>query len=503
MIPDNYQELVRNDFSGGLSLLRRPGETFVSYLKNLRPKADGTLQVRKGQSLSYTVGTGASGRILDLITYTDSIVGNHIYSIKEEDGTNDKVYDGATELTGITPSSPALYSSGVFKDTIFWSNGTDAIFYHVPGTGTIASITGTPTPPTGQFIYFYKARCYVAGLSTNDFYWSNARMFSTLPTCDFPALNSTSLGHSGTTFKGWGSYHDMLTLFADDSYFVMLGTPYDDGALGDMKWMTFPGLGCASSRSIAEWPRGIIFLGNDRKLYSLEQTSAIELDPFGLISPYLEAVNSSILDYVSAVYFNGEVWIYVPKGADKDIGRVLIYNTAMQNWTVFEDIDGYTWGKMDGKGRLFCGSAAGGYIWEQNTTKQDLGSKINIEFQSRPELLGSVRKVKTLNNVAVQLEILAGDSVNVSYRADNDGLYTAFNTNTPITSNIGNWGNDNWGVRSWEPKGFLSKILRFANGVELRAREFVLKLAGTATGGSTIHSYSVVSKQEEREGEVI
>lgn len=487
-------EAIRYNFSGGMSRQHRPMLNEVRLIKNARPMPDGTIAVRKGYSLHASVGaSGSTYYILSVFGYYSVETGQLIYSVKGG-GSSDLIYKNGTEVTGDDFGADTNFTTiAAYKDYVFFSNGNSPIKYHSPTSSTQANISGSPTPPRGKFIYFHKDRCYVTN-GDNVLYWSNVGMFSTLPTCDFPEYNFINLGRDETQTMGIISSQDYLVVFTTDSFHVMAGTPGDDGATGDMSWREFKGLGCLSSRSIALWPEGVVFVGNDKQIYSLKGLVAYNLDPKQKVAAYFNAVETAVARYISCKYYNGELWIYLPKSNNPQDGRILIYNPFTKAWAVFENINSYAFGQSEKTGsQLFAGSASGNSVWQLENGDDDVGSPIEFEVISRPEPLGSFRKMKSVTLISVQMNLSPEDSIAFTYDVDNAEAYTAFSSGTPLTSAGHNWGDENWGVSNWGGSPLKTTILRFASGVVIRAREFVLRLLGTASTGTRLLSYSVES----------
>lgn len=511
-------EKLRYNFSAGVGHRRRPMQTQLYYVKNARPMIDGTLEVRGGQALKHTIGTGSEGKILALFGYElpgakrwgDEVWGaspwtgnsntSTVYSVKQPVSGSNKIYMGETEVTGGNFSVGAQFVSvAAYRGYIFFATDGADINYTVPGSTVRAKIGGhTYYPgggaapiilsvPRGKFVTFFKDRCYVSN-GDDTLYYSDAGMFINSPAgCLFQSLNYIELGRPGVErVVGITSNYDYLVVFTRDGYHVMSGSPGDNGAAGTMSWREFHGLGCVSPRSIDPWPRGVLYLATDRRLYSLEGLTPKQLDLRGDITEYLEAVDYTVLEYVSVKYFKGEIWMYLPKSNDATVGHIMVYNILTQSWTVFEDIDGYTFGSFQSYGELFVGAHSGGYIWEQDSGDDDLGDAIAFEVITRPEPLGSYARRKVISGVIVEADLNKDDSISFEYAKDGSSTFTPFAHGSPLT-----------GI------GMVSTVLRFAGGNKVRAREFTLRVVGTATRGARLLSYNIMYEPETRDAQVV
>lgn len=528
-------EILRYNFSDGLGRHRHPGVSQLYYIKNARPTVDGVLEVRGGQTLKHTVGVAGEGRVLAVFGYEvpgdvrwgDQVWGaspwlgssnlSTVYSVKQPASGSNKIYMGETEVTGDSFGIGTQFVSvAAYRGYIFFAAPGVNINYTAAGSTTRLEISGYDglaysgeapewpgapakdpvywpagadplSVPRGRFMTFYKDRCYVSD-GDDTIVYSDAGMFAGTPhNCLFRGLNYITLGRPGVErIVGITPNLDYLIAFTRDGFHAMSGVPGDNGALGDMSWREFHGLGCVSPRSISVWPQGVLYLATDRRLYSLEGLTPRSIDLREDIVEYLEAVDYSVLDYVSVEYFDGEVWVYAPKGSDAAVGHIMVYNTRTEAWTVFENINGYTFGKLGSFGQLFVGAHSGGYIWEQNSGDDDLGSAIAFEVITRPEPLGSYARGKAISGVIVLADLNKDDSISFEYSLNNSSTFTPFASGSPLT-----------GI------GLVSTVLRFARGSKVRAMEFTLRVVGTATRGARLLSYNIMYEPETRDAQVI
>lgn len=514
------ETISRYDLRGGVNRLRRQNQNEVYYCQNGRFESDGSITVRDGQIRHVNIG--ATGNIEALFVQKTNALGLRFYSIRRTTGSNDICYVGATAISG--PAFGARdYSSIVeYKGVIFFSNGAGAINYHEPqlsssktwgtelwgastwGTGTTrAAVSGTPTPPTGPFLVMYKDRMYVAGNDEN-VYWSNAGLYTTLPTVDFPALNFQVVGSTNDPVTGLAVGENFLVAFTSGTYQIMTGVPGDDGGLGDMNWEVFSNIGCIASRSISSLGRKVAFLGSNRRIYILEGSVLTDIDPYDKIRQYLEAPSLGVLRAVASVFYGNELWIYLPLSISENVGRTLVYNTVSQNWTVFTGIDSFAMNFCPQIGALYAGKATESTIYEQNNGPLDpSGSLIPVQFVSRQEVFGTYRKLKSLKKANVQMDVRHGESVAVSYSLENSDSFTAFGAGTPISPSGNLWGAELWGASSWGGFSRQNQFLQpVAGGQGVRATEFRLKLTGNLSPGTKILGYDLDAEIIPRDEEV-
>jgi hypothetical protein len=462
--------------------------------------ADGTLEVRGGQSEYTTVGSASVGSIQAIFTQYDTTRGLRIFSIKREEASTDKVYRDSTELTGVTYKQSDHTSIDFYKDVIFFANGEQPVVYHDITTNVVAEITGTPTPPQGPHIVFYKDRMFLAEKDTGYVWWSDAGLFDSLPETDFPALNFIVLGSDGDPVTGLMAGYDFLIAFTRNSYNIMTGAPGNEGDALDMQWQRNFGIGSVTPKAMNVSDRTITFLGTNRRVYQLTGHILSDLDEENFVQEYLLAFSDSVKDFVSMVQFNNELWIYVPKGSNPADGRILVYNPfGFKPWTVFEDIDGFAFDRSVQLNRTFVGSASGGYIWEQGSSDTDLGTGIAFELITRHEPLNVHRFYKKYRMATAMAGVYPGETLTVTWQADNIGSYTAFtNDNCSLTQAAILWGAETWGASPWGAITQNTAWCKFTGSSE-RAKEMRLKVSGNVKAGTRFLGYSLHGTTQPRE----
>lgn len=510
----------RFDFRGGVSRLRRQNKNEIYYLQNARPTADGTITVRKGQTLR--VDFSSAGCIEALHVRNTSTLGTRFYSIRRTTGVTDLIFDGTTELSGASFGSSLYSSIAEYKGVIFFSNGATAINYHTPpvvasqtwgasnwgaavwGDPNVrAIVSGSPTPPRGPFLKVYKDRLYVTGAEDGLLSWSNAGLFETLPTVDFPALNFQTIGGDGDPCTGFAIGENFLVAFTAGTYQIMTGTPGDNGGVGDMNWQVFNNIGCKASRSIASSGKKVAFLGSNRRMYILEGSVLTDIDPTDKIREYLSSPGESFLHAVGASFYGNELWIRLPKGSSTTIGQTLVYNTVLQNWTVFTALDGYSFHYAPSTGRLYVGRCTDSKIYEQDSGETDPDGNIEFEVISRQEVFGTFRKRKSYKKLGVQMDLDQENSQVVSYSLENATVYVEFGVGSPVTHDDIAWGEEIWGASSWGGTALHNQFLQpLAAGNGVQGTEMRIKIAGPVAPGDRLLSYELDAEILPRDEEV-
>lgn len=496
-MPPQFKVDERYDLRGGMSRTRRQTLQQAYLTKNLRPKSDGTLEARKGRLIHSTLGT--SGVCLALYGYHTAALGSRLYSVQRSGG-KDYVYDNTTEITGPSLTSGLFANIAEYKDTIFIANGQKPIQYHVPGTTVRGDITGSPDPPIGSYIVFYKDRCFV-GKEDGDVAFSNTGMFSALPACDFPANNKVTLGSVGDGIKGLVPGQDYLVAFRKRAYHVMTGSPNDDGGIGDMSWQSFEGIGCPAPNSIATRGKQIAFLGSDRRLYMLEgSTSPVDLDENDYIREYLTDMSPGSIPYVNSVFWGNELWVAIPQGSDITTMSILVRNMVTGSWTMFTNIDVSRMHYADTTNKLYGGEIDGDDLYELESSYLDGSDRIPTEFISRGEVLGSFHAIKTYKDIYVQADVWSGESLIISYAIDKLSDFTVASTDSGIAPTSRPWGATIWGGAVWGGLTVKNHNAHLVAGVDPKGSELRFRITGNVSGHTKILSYAVSGYVEEREG---
>lgn len=495
--------ISRHDFRKGVSRHRRHREQSVRTLVNMRPQSDGSLKTRLAPVTH--INLPESNAIWALFGLTSFTTGLHMYSVVHTDGINDTLYVDSSLLAGNPLSSSNYTSIAAYKETIFFSNGVAPINYYIPidllpkkwgaeqwGTSqwgealSRVAVTGDPTPPIGKYMLFYKDRCYIAS-ATGKLYYSNAGMFSALPTVLFPALNLLTVGSSSNPPTGLAIGEDFLVIFTAENYQIMTGTPGDDGGTGDVALQEFSAIGCSIPGSVTALGNRIAFIGTDRRIYELNGSVLTDLDVNDDIKEYLRAPKESAFHAVKASYTFGELWIRIPKAGDPNDARILVYIKSLKIWTVFEDLDGFALTRVVASGRLFLGSSAG--VIQELESQSGVAGDISIEMEGRQEVLGSFRRRKKYMKGSLLMDLNPGNSVALSYSLNNTA-YTTMNSGATLSKVSVAWGAAKWGAAPWSSTE-LSHIIFRPAATAVIGREFRLKITGTVSPRTRILNYDL------------
>lgn len=510
--------VVQNNFTGGVNHSRKPKANESYVIENARPMPGGYLEVRKGQVQYSTVGAAAVGNIQALYAFSSTTGGLHVFTVKREDGINDKIYDGSTEITGEDFGSVEDYTSITeYKGFVILCNG-ETVGINIVGPGeTVRSVIkfGETKP---KIFAVYLDRGYFAEKESNILRWTNAGMFTLeggrttyfYPTTPaegqqysigiYPAQeavmyhedNYVEVGDTGDEIVQIVPGARRLIIFCKNSYTVQYGTPGDDGDIADASWHTRYGLGCISSRAAVKTPMGVFFVGTDRKPYTIIENVAYDLDPQGHVAEYFDIINPTNAHQVAVTFYNREIWIYLPSE------KILIYSLNTKSWTVFTNIIGYSLNVVTALNRLFVGSAYGGYIWEQNVDAPDISGAIPFNFISRPITMNQDRRKKSFQRVDIQADLIGDSSWAAKYKLNNLGVFVAFGSGTPIVGTTKIWGAEQWGTSTWIGSTYINQDLYFANGINQHATELKIQLSGDAVRGSRLLSYEIQGIVEER-----
>jgi hypothetical protein len=496
---------TRFDFRGGISRLRRPFDNQVCVLKNAKPLADGTIEVRGGQREFSTIGSATGGNIEALSSYYNVREGFILYSVKREDGVNDTAYvteaTGTTQLTLIPPFGGGDYTSIVQYDGVVYILNGRWLKYHdpdVPMGYTLRKVQYEvdQDPIAGTIAIMHLDRMYVS--HGGSLRWSNAGVVSGgdvsgLPTVDFPNENFIRLGDLGNPLTAIASGQDFLVVFTRDSFHIQRGNPGDDGSPGDVFWQHFEdGVGTVSQRAVSVSDETVYFYGANKRMYAISGTGLLDLDPYDYVQEYLEAPGADAIKDVSLSHRMDELWIYAPKGNTSTEGRTLVYLPALNAWTVYENINGnvYSWAtEID---RFFVGALSGGKIWEQDSGSDDDGTAIEFEMITRHESLGPFRYNKRFRLANVQADLFGGDTLNIRYSVNNGASFTAFPNGSTLENTVASsWGAEAWGASAWSGTPLKTGWARFNAASTIKGRDMRLKFDGNLKSGTKFLNYHI------------
>jgi len=527
-MPDVQVE-ERNDFNGGISRLNKQTKNQAFLIRNARPVADGELIVRNGQVQVAQVGPNPTlGSIQALLPHHTDSVGLHYYTIKRGEGLNDKAYDFDSELVGPSLGSGIYSSIVLYKGVVFFSNGSGPISYHtaignrpkpwgqevygVSAWGNLYSrtnITGDPTPPVGPHLIIHKDRMYV-GQTNGNVSYSNAGLFTTLPTTDFPALNFFQISDKGNPVNGLAKGgDDLLIMFTDDAYTTMTGVPGDDGSAGDVSLEVNNEVGCGSSRSISFQGNRVPFFGSNRRPYMLEGTFLRDLDPNDFVAEYFNAVSNSVIDAVSTRFFGNEIWWSLPKGGSRTDNIILIYNINKKRWDgIFDNINGYVFGYLSKFNTILVASHTGGFIWQQDIGEFDRGGLIPFELIGRSESFGTLNKEKTFNIYSAVARLRHGEVLTFQYALDDKDQFNDLEAGFALPKTVKQWGkevygksswNDSelpwgkevYGVSPWSDNELQKNVMRFKSKTNIHGYSLRLRCTGNIRGGMVFSNYRI------------
>lgn len=514
--------LVFYDHRGGVNRLNNINQNQAHLILNLRPRGDGTLEVPKGRSVEVSNIGASSGSIQAVMGRQTVENGEEVYSIKEEDGVNDKVYVGNSEITGDDFGSSAHTSIVSYGGVVFFCNGEAGLHWHEPGSGIRGLCEALPLeiswPPgvnhvlgwtvgerygqgllKGKYMLIYKDRMYIFS-DSGEVSWSNAGVFSGiggeagLPIVNIHPFAKISLGSEGDPIVGAAPGQNMILVLTSGRYYIMNGEPGDDADLHTMNWSTYPGVGTRSPKSVLSTRRGVVFYGSDQNVYRVEGNVLRDLDPEKRVAEFFTAPGVSAYGAVAAATVGEEIYFYLPKANNPAEGRVLVYNEAYQNWYVFDHFGGFAMHFLDKTGKLLIGDANGNTIWSQFSSDQDLGSKLGVELISRQLVYGSFDTKKTYDSMTSRLKLPGGESMSFSYEKEDSEVFTAFETNGTVTRPSVNWGGEDWGVSDWDDFSTYRTKSEFGALVSPEARSMRVKMSGSLSAGAKILNYGITAE---------
>ncbi len=464
--------VLLKDFSGGLNLKYDDDLMAINEareMQNCDPYSKGWLDRRKGCTKHTATAITSQVSMDNMIRFypavgtkiltvsTNNATANKLYSISDADGT-------ATEITGGTAlTANTRIRFAIYKGTLFLSNGVVPIQYW-SGSGAKADISGTPTPPTGKYIAIHKHRLYVADGA--NLYYSGDGVFTSLPTCDFPADNTEPIGDVTVPITGIIPQQDHLVIFKDNTIHKWIGSADYEFRVLD----TNRPYGCVAPDSIDMCEGWVVFLAADGlRAYDGGLHCVLLSDK---ITPIIDGINSAYgmhqtykpLAYgkysngLYHLYYVGNNVTYKNREVVFNFRRWLESNSREYQWTFHNGRNincACVFSGADDENELKIGDSQAAYIYNDEQGYSDYvygcasgGNVIDFFWKTRkidtseevgPGDIKKWRKLKVST-------YLPGGSFEFGFNVDNSRLSDAtISTTTSGTK----WNQSNWNLYNW------------------------------------------------------
>lgn len=498
-----YSMFQINDFSGGLNNKAAPmavADNQAVDLLNAEFDITGALVKRKGFTAYNSTAISGCGSIENVIRYYKND-GARTFIVTATGSSYNHVFKGNdatgafTEITGgaaLTINKPIDLL--VYRDTVFMSNGEQAIQYYTMGT-TRASVSGTPTPPTGKYLAVCDNRLFVSGNTSapNRIYFSGIALFSTLPAVDFPADNFIDIPKqdTGDVITGLMVFRDELFIFRRNDVWALLGSGPEDYTLQEINNR----VGALGHRAIANTGNSLVFVSQG---HIFEYADGV-LQDIGL--PVQSLIGSLNFSNVFAAYYPAKKQVWIGAGTSGAANnRVLMFDTVHRAWSVFDiglKCACVFAGAGDG-GELYGGSPAVSKAWRLDNGTSDDGAAILFSYTTKHFSMQAPQHIKNFRRLYFNINTTQPDApFTVAVSVD-------FGRLTQTIANIAASGFNRWGefVYGAAPYGgglLQSCVAPLNSGVS--GKYASLTLSSSDTNDLTIYSIGVQNKIHSIRGE--
>lgn len=326
----------------------------------------GRVQKRKGQAElnSAAVGTAVLG--LYGYYYGDPVTNRKLIAVFNN-GT--MYYWGgssftSTGKTGLNTSAQVLFETAV--NYMVGMNGVDAPWKY-DGT-TVSALANAPATGKCPVLHYEKLFCIVDADTVR---WSDSfapESWPTVNTADFDKGD-------GDELTALFSYRRMLLACKKRSIHKLTGSDLSD----------FQQFKAEGRHGVAGPRAGIVaglyfyYIGEDG-IFKFDGSESVDMTGDSIPQTWAN-VNKAYLHKAVAGYNRvyNHLWFHVPEGASTTNNLVLVYDTKNNSWWVFRAIEASSMiDYNDGTNiKVYTGGAASGFVVEQNTGFNDLGSAIS------------------------------------------------------------------------------------------------------------------------------
>lgn len=332
----------------------------------------GRLQKRKGQAKlnSTAVGTGVLG--LHGYYYGTTLANRKLIAVFD-DGVM-YYWDGAaftsTGKTGLSTSAQVLFATLV--NYMVAMNGVDAPWKY---DGTTASALAN-APAAGKCPVLHKEKLFcIEDIDT--IRWSDSFAPET-----WPAVNVWDIDKGdGDELSALFVYGGELLACKKLSIFKLSGSTLDD----------FKSDRVESKHGVAGPRAGIVvepyfYYVSEDGIFRWDGLKSTDLT--STVIPQTWAGVNKVNLYKAAAGYNrvyNSLWFHVPEGASTTNNMVLVYDLSFDSWWIFRGIEAscmidYNNGTNI---KVYTGGAASGFVIEQNTGFNDLGSAISAYWTGK------------------------------------------------------------------------------------------------------------------------
>jgi len=402
---NSSSDLLNLDFDTTGAIKKRNGYTKKNSVQLTEQYCVGLYDFVKQDGTRYLVGVWA----------------DKIYKMDSFDGT----WDDITGAVSLTASNKNFVSFTIYKDTLIGTNGVDAPWKWT-GTGDAAALSITQFT-TAKFVTTYKERLvFFATTESATYYphrarWSNTGTIETYSAQDY----TDAFESDGAEITGIGKMFDDVYIFKAGYRNCIKKMYYTSNADVPFSVISAGEIGAEGGQSICQvfiegLGFGLSYVGVDLKVRFLTGSGDIALSDD--ILPTTQALNAATLKYAYAAYFStlNQLWISVSSAATPTRDRVLVFDTRLRAWLVYDDIacNVLAVAKDTNDNEYLIGGGYTGYAWQMNNGSQDNGADFTAYYTTAWLDLGDKLRTKRYHQIQLYFDDLTDASINLSYNFD-------------------------------------------------------------------------------------
>ena len=333
----------------------------------------------------------------------------------------------------------------------------------------VAAPVDAGKPPDYHYIKHFQERVFTNDQQNPQYLWySNIGDPFTFASTNFIKIADGD----GEKITGLGVQGNSLVVFKENSVWLIYMPSTDD--TGWIRIRSNAKYGCASHKSIVEYEKQLMYLGQQNKLvtgfYSLvgdqtepDATSLRSTAMYGdaksdRIEPDVKLFQDANKEYTSSIAFDNKLWFSVTYGANNTANnRVYQFDFVRRDssrkvgsWVPFTGMSFNDFAVLDGD--LYAGTSADdGFVYKlQDGTYTDNGAAIDSFYETKELDGGKAHRHfdKDFRQANFTVETLGDWNMRIHRRIDSEkGSGDAIDVN--LDAGGSNWGVASWGSDTW------------------------------------------------------
>ena len=337
--------------------------------------------------------------------------------------------DWTTLCSTSTIASGSYYDFAVFVDTLIITDGISVPKKWYGGANTEDIQTGVDPddnrPNFAQFVAVWNNRLFFGGKMqednggvAGDTVYNRVRYSGNIGDPNiFEGAGAWPLDWwfniDDVAITGMKSFNGALVVFGQNSINEIRGdmTGTEAGTVnGFALHQVMKGVGCIANRTIVPIDNNLYFLDRSGNVYSYDG-SAVTLRS-DKIAATIKGLSTAQLSKACAEYYPllHQYWLSVPNGSSSYDNLVLVYDTLLQAWTVYDDINASAIKQVEISKSiyLYTGSSTGGYVYRMDDGDIDYllntATGINAYYTTKYFSVPLTEQPKTFDSVYLTVQ---------------------------------------------------------------------------------------------------